>query len=230
MPIKAIGVAALLTVSALSFAQVAAPEKVKIETKWAKDQTYKLKLKSSFEVGGLTATIDAKLAFSGKMGDDGYTVNIHHDEISIMAGDNEVAPPVSDYKIGYDKTSTMSLFEGGIEGADPLRMFLVVNFFAPKVELTKDTVVKWDITKNEKTSLGALKIETTFMGDEMVGKKTVHKFKQVVSETGTEYTTTGTFFVTTDGHVVKADVTFKGMPVPVAGGEAVGKMALSLID
>ena len=226
MPIKAIGVATLLAISAFSLAQ----DKVKIETKWAKDQSYKMKLKSSFEVGGMAVTLDAKLAFSGKMDDDGCTVNVHHDEIAIMVADNEVSPPVSDYKIGYDKNATMNLFEGGIDGADPLRMFLVVNFFAPKVELTKDTVAKWDVAKNEKTSLGALKIETTFLGDEMVGKKTVHKFKQVVSETGTEYTTTGTFLVTTDGHVVKADVTFKGMPVPVASGEANGKMALSLIE
>lgn len=63
MPTKAIGVAALLAISAFSLAQ----DKVKIETKWAKDQSYKMKLKSSFEVGGMAVTLDAKLAFSGKM-------------------------------------------------------------------------------------------------------------------------------------------------------------------
>lgn len=226
MPIKAIGVAALLTVSALSLAQ----DKVKIEAKWTKDATYKLKNKATLEVGGMSATIESTTKWTGNIGKDGYTVNVHHDEIKVIAGDNEVPVPVEDYKLSYDHKSMMTICEGGLEGTDTVRMFLITAFYAPSVEVVKDAVTKWEVAKNEKTNIGALKIETTFLGDEKVGKETLHKFKQVVTESGTEYNTTGTFFVNNDGQVLKADIKFKGVPIPAAGGEAAGTWTVSSVE
>jgi hypothetical protein len=226
MPIKAIGVAALLTVSALSLAQ----DKVKIEAKWTKDVTYKLKNKAAFEVGGHNATIDTKLKWSSEMGKDGYTVTVHHDEITVVADENEVPVPVEDYKISFDSKSVMTGCEGGLQGTDTLRMFLITNFYAPTAELSKDAATKWEIAKNEKTGLGGMKVETTYLGDEKIGKETLHKFKQVASETGTEYSTTGTFYVTKNGQVLKADVKFKGVPITAAGGDAAGSWTVTPIE
>jgi hypothetical protein len=226
MPIKAIGVAALLTVSALSLAQ----DKVKIETKWTKDATYKLKNKAAFEVDGHKASIESTTKWTGNIGKDGYTVNVHHEEIKVIADDNEVPVPIDDYKLSYDHKSMMTICEGGLQGTDTVRMFLITGFYAPTGEVAKDAVTKWEIAKNEKTGLGALKIETTFLGDEKVGKETLHKFKQVVTESGTEYNTTGTFFVNNDGQVLKADIKFKGLPIPAAGGEAAGSWTVSSVE
>ncbi|MEI8281574.1 MAG: hypothetical protein WCG75_04125, partial [Armatimonadota bacterium] len=150
--------------------------------------------------------------------------------IKVVADENEVPVPVNDYKVSYDKKSVMSAFEGGLDGADSLRMFLVTQFYVPGEEIKKDAETKWEMAKNEKTSLGALKIQTTFLGDEKLGKFEVHKFKQVVTESGSEYSTTGTFFVTQDGRVLKADVTFKGMPIPAAGGDAAGKYSVLVVE
>ncbi len=223
---KAIFISALLTFSALAFAE----DTIKIGHNWTKDLKYKIKTKSEFEVSGLTATIEATTSWSGEVGKDGYSVTVHHDEIKVIAGGNDANPPVSDLKFTFDHTRSMTTFEGGIDGADSLRMFLIGQFFAPTEELTKDKVAKWDVAKNEKTSLGALKIETTYQGDEKVGEKTFHKFKQVVAETGTEYSITGTYFVTDNGQVMKSKVTFKGLPIPVASGEAAGSYSSAVVE
>ena len=224
--IKVLGVAAFLTISTLAMAG----DTIKIDQTWTKDQKFKIKTKSEFEVSGVTATIEATTSWSGEVGKDGYSVTVHHDEIKVVAGGNDANPPVSDLKFTYDHTLAMTMFEGGIYGADSLRMFLVGQFFAPTDELTKDKVAKWDVAKNEKTNLGALKIETTYQGDEKVGEKTLHKFKQVVAETGTEYSTTGTFYVTDGGQVMKSKVTFKGLPIPVANGEAAGSYSSAVVE
>ena len=226
IPIKALGAAILVTLSALSFAQ----DKVKIEPKWDKDLKLKLKTNASFEISGIAATIDAVTTWSSAVDKDSYTVTVHHDEFKVVANDMEQPAPVTDYKVTYDQQSAMTKFEGGVEGTDAIRMFLIGNFYAPKDELTKDTVAKWDIAKNEKTNLGALKVETTFLGDEKIGKNTLHKFKQVVKETGTEYTTTGTFFVNNNGQVLKSNVTFAGLPIPIAGGDAAGKFSATVVE
>ena len=226
MPTKALGAALLLTITAFSLAQ----DKVKIEPKWDKDSKYKVKVKSAFEIAEHKATIDATISWSGEMGKDGYTLSGHHDEIKVIADDNEVPVPVTDYKVTYDAKSVITAFEGGLEGTDTLRLFLVPQFYVPGEELKKDAETKWELAKNEKASIAGLKIQTTYLGDEKVGKFAVHKFKQVVSEVGTEFSTTGTFFVTQDGHVLKADVKFKGMPVPVAGGDAAGSYSVSLVE
>ena len=223
---KAFGAALLIAASAFSFAQ----DKVKIEPKWDKDSKYKTKVKAAFEVAEHKATIDATISWSGEMGKDGYTISGHHDEIKVLADENEVPVPVNDYKVTYDAKSVISAFEGGLQGADSLRLFLITQFYVPGEELKKDAATKWDLAKNEKASIAALKIETTFLGDEKVGKFMAHKFKQVVSEAGSEYATTGTFYVTQDGHVVKADVKFKGMPIPDAGGDAAGSYSVSLVE
>jgi hypothetical protein len=226
MPIKALGVAALFTLSALSFAQ----DKVKIDAKWTKDATYKLKSKAAFEVGGHSATIESMTSWTGVLGKDGYSVTVHHDEMKVIADDNEMPVPVEDYKLIFDHTSKMTLCEGGLQGTDTVRMFHITNFYAPTIEVAKDAVTKWELAKNEKTGLGALKIETTFLGDEKVGKNSLHKFKQVVTEAGSEYSTTGTFFVNNDGQVLKASVTFKGLPIPAAGGEAAGTWTVTPVE
>ena len=223
---KAFGAAVLLTISAFSLAQ----DKVKIEPKWDKDLKLKMKTNASFEISGIAATIDAVTTWSSAVDKDSYTVTVHHDEFKVVANDMEQPAPVTDYKVTYDQKSSITKFEGGVEGTDALRMFLIGNFYAPSDELTKDTVAKWDIAKNEKTTLGALKIETIFLGDEKVGKNMLHKFKQVVKETGTEYTTTGTFFVNNSGQVLKSNVTFAGLPIPVAGGDAAGKFTATLVE
>jgi hypothetical protein len=107
---------------------------------------------------------------------------------------------------------------------------MIGQFLVPGEALAKDAATKWELAKNEKANLGMLKIETTFLGDEKVGKFAVHKFKQVVSENGTEFGTTGTYFVTSDGHLLKADIKFKGLPIPVAGGDAAGTYVVSLVE
>jgi hypothetical protein len=228
MPTKAIGVAALFTLSALSFAQ----DKVKIEPKWGKETSFKLKSKAAFEVGGHSASIDSVTTWKGESGKDGAILSVHHDEFKVVADDNEMPVPVEDYKVTYDHTGTITALEGGISATDALRMFLVGNFYAPTVEVTKDTMFKWDIVKNEKTGLGALKIETTYLGDETIGKNknTLHKFKQVMTETGTEYSSSGTFYVDNNGHVLKANVTFKGVPIPAAGGDAAGTLTVTPVE
>ena len=225
-PTKAFAAALLVTVSALSLAQ----DKIKIEPKWTKDLKLKLKTNASFEISGIAATIDAVTTWSSAVDKDSYTVTVHHDEFKVVANDMEQPAPVTDYKVTYDQKSAITKFEGGIEGTDAIRMFLIGNFFAPKDELTKDTAAKWEIAKNEKTSVAALKIETTYLGDETVGKNKLHKFKQVVKETGTDYTTTGTFFVNDGGQVLKSNVTFAGLPIPVAGGDAAGKFSATLVE
>ena len=226
MPTKAIGAAVLIAISALSIAQ----DKVKIEPKWDKDLKIKRKNMLDFEVGGHKATVELTTNWSSEMGKDGYTVTIKHDDLKVLADGQEMTPPVEDYKIGYDMKWNMTSIEGGIQGTDPLHMFLIGNFYVPTGELTKDTVAKWEIAKNEKTTLGALKVETTYLGEGEVGKKKVHKFKQVVTESGAEFTTTGTFFVTGDGQVLKAEVDFKGVQIPAAGGDAAGKYSSSVVE
>ena len=226
LPIKTLSAATILAVSALSLAQ----DKVKIEHNWTKDSAYKTKVKVAFEVAEHKATIDATVSWSGEMGKDGYTVSGHHDEIKVVADENEVPVPVSDYQVTYDVKSVISSFTGGLEGADSLRLYLVSQFYVPGEELKKDSEAKWELAKNDHAKLEVLKIQTTYLGDEKVGKYTAHKFKQVVSETGSDYGTTGTFLVTQDGHVLKADVKFKGMPVPAAGGDASGSFAVSLVE
>jgi hypothetical protein len=226
MHIKPFGVAALLAVSALSLAQ----DKVKIEPNWTKDSNYKVKVKSAFEVAEHKATIDATVSWSGEMGKDGYTVSAHHDQLTVVADDNEVPVPVTDYKAMFNEKSVVSSVEGGLEGTDTTRMFMIGQFLVPGEALAKDAATKWELAKNEKANLGMLKIETTFLGDEKVGKFAVHKFKQVVSENGTEFGTTGTYFVTSDGHLLKADIKFKGLPIPVAGGDAAGTYVVSLVE
>lgn len=226
LPTKYLCTAAVLALTALSFGQ----DKIKIESKWDKETKVKLKHKFEIELDGHHAQITGQTLWTGEMADDGYTLTVHHDSLEILADDNEVSPPYEDYKIGISKKSGLTSFSGGIDGSDPLRMFLVGHFFVPSTELAKDTVTKWEIPADSKVQLGALKIETTFLGDAEVGKTKGFKFKQVVSEDKGNYGTEGTYVVTATGHVLKADVTFKGMPIPAAGGDAKGKFTSSVIE
>jgi len=219
-------VAVLLSVSAISFGQ----DHVKIEPKWEKDFKAKLTHKFDIELDQHKAKIDAQTVWSATMAEDGYTLTIHHDALTIVADENEVTPPYEDYKVVFDKKSSVSSISGGINGSNALRMFLVGHFFAPANDVKKDEAVKWELPPNTKIELGTLKIQTTFLGSAEVGKFKGYKFKQVVSEEGGEFATEGTYTVTADGHLLKAEVTFKGMPIPDAGGDAKGKFTATVVE
>ncbi|MBI1334468.1 MAG: hypothetical protein GC165_16495 [Armatimonadetes bacterium] len=222
--LKTIGIPFLIALSAVCVAQ----DSVKIEPKWTKDSTYNLKVKATLEIAGNSATIEGGYVLSGDTGDDGYDLTIHHDYLTIMANDNEVNPPFDDYKAHFDKKFVLTKLDGGIQGSEPVHMFLIGLFFNPTQALTKDTAAKWEVTKNDDLKLGALKIETTYQGDDTIGKHKVHKMSQKVSEDGTAFTTEGTFFVDDSGHVLRADIKFTGVPIPAGGGDAEGKMTLRL--
>lgn len=223
---KYLGIALIISAAAVSSAQ----DKVKIEPKWSKDSNYKLRMKSEFDISGHHATIEGLTSWSGEMGSDGYTVKVHHDQLTIVADDNEVNPPVNDYKIVFNTKGVFTSLEGGIDGADATRMFMVTHFYNPSIELTKDVVAKWDVAQNDKISVGALNVETTYLGESEIGKKKVLKIKQVVKEAGTSFKSEGVFLVTSSGQTLKADVKFEGMPIPAAGGDAAGKFTVILAE
>ncbi len=220
------GIAAILMLAAYSSAQ----DKIKIEPKWDKDSKAKYSLKGSFEVGGQQVEMTATSMWTAGVSDSDTTITIHSDDLKVEANGNDVPVQASDYKVTLDKKGALTNVEGGIEQANGPRMFLITHFFAPSGELTKDATSKWEMPKNEKLGTAAMTVETTYMGEEEVGGKKVLKIKQVVKETGSEFKSEGTFFVTKDGHTVKCDVKFGGWNIPVVGVDASGTFKLTLRD
>ena len=216
----------VLSASALSFAQ----DKIKIEPKWDKDTKLKLKLKGTISIGGGSANIDTLTTWTGEPGKDGYSVNVHHDQLAITMNDMEIPVQYNDFKVGVNAKGSITSVEGGVDGSDGLRFFLVTSFLIPDKELTKDAAANWGTEADAKLSLGARKIVTTYLGSDMVGKTKAFKFSQVMSEDKTDFSSTGTFWVTAEGHVLQAEVEYKGLPIPAGGGDATGKFKVTLVE
>jgi hypothetical protein len=226
LPAKYLTAVAILSIPAYSFSQ----DKIKIEPKWEKDFKQKMTFKASLEAGGLHATLNATLLWEAKdIDDSGYTLSIHHDDVKVNVQDQDTSAPAEDYKIIVNKKGELTKVAGGIDGTDATRWYLASHFFTPSESLSKNQTAKWTVS-GDRLFVGELNVESTYLGEEKVGNVQAYRFKQKLSEAKTSFTSSGMIWVTLDGHVVKADVSFAEMPLPVSGGNATGKFTISTVE
>lgn len=226
LPAKYLTAVAILSIPAYSFSQ----DKIKIEPKWEKDFKQSLKLKADIQASGRHAVLSTTLQWATKEIDDsGYTLSVHHNDLKVNVEDQDTTAPADDYKIMVNKKGELTKVAGGIDGTDTARWYLASHFFAPTESLTKNQTAKWTVS-GDRLYVGELSVESTYLGEEKVGSVQAYRFKQKMSEAKTSFTSSGMIWVTLDGHVVKADMNFAEMPLPVSGGNASGKFTITAAE
>ena len=112
--------------------------------------------------------------------------------------------------------------------SDNFRSYLILNFILPPVPVAAgDKYTKEVAGKGDAPSY---KVETTYEKDEEVDGVKLHKFVAKLAENGADgISATTNYWVSDAGDVIKADATFKNLPIPAVGQNVEGKMTLKII-
>jgi hypothetical protein len=136
--------------------------------------------------------------------------------------------PYSQIVLSTTPSGEVRELTGGVEGNDNTRTYMVGMFIAPPKELAKDEKWIYESKGNEKTGVPAFKYELTFSGMDKIGSDDAMKFSSKLSEIGASFQVKGVWWISKEGHLLKAETEFDGLLIPAAGMEASGKVRLNL--
>ena len=149
-------------------------------------------------------------------------------DFTIDMGGQSPNVPVEDMTVTAKPDNEPITVVGGVQGTDNFRSYLILNFVLPPAPIgvgekyTKEVAGKGDAP--------SYKVETVYETDEDVDGVKLHKFVAKLAENGADgISATTNFWVSDAGEVIKADATFKNLPIPAVGQSVEGKMTLKII-
>ena len=178
---------------------------------------------------GNEALLDSKIKYKvTEAGADAIKHLYEWENPSLVLDGTPMEFPFNPIKVTTDAKSFIKSVEGGLEGSDGLRTFLLTHFFVPVDAVTESKAVKQTIAKDEKLGLEELTIETTLLGEEDLSGSKALKFSQKLSEKGNNFTVESTVWITAEGKILKVDGKYKDLPIPAANtlGEGTIKMEI----
>jgi hypothetical protein len=219
----------MASIAIASAAAIADEPKLKLEPKYEVGAQSKLNLELNVQVGGGEALLTAARAFTVKNVDAGKVQGeVTWDNLHAIIGGAEQPLPFSPYRFTIGLNGDIETLEGGIEGSDTARTFLLSYFPLPDKELGKGDTTTFTMPARKESGLPERKVTETYVGQEDVNGAPAYKFKVKVEEVkGEALTLDSTFWVRKDASVVKEDGKFTNLPVPQAGGNADGTIKLN---
>jgi hypothetical protein len=186
--------------------------------------------KTNLEIAGNAAVLQANIALEAKKVDDkGAELEGKWSDLKLVVADNDVPVEVTDSTIELSPAGHPRKVRGGIEGSNPVHLFLVTYFVPPEA---KDLTVgmKYTVEVPEvKDEVPAYKFDGEYVGKEVVDGKELHKFKGTVTAKGdAALESKQTVWARPDGVITRVEADFKNMDVPAAGSTADGKATLIL--
>ncbi|MBV6458169.1 MAG: hypothetical protein HONBIEJF_01293 [Fimbriimonadaceae bacterium] len=223
---RSIGFGLALALTALSFAQ----DKVKLEPTAKAGESVKQALEVDYDFGGTVAKLSCRMLTKFKKS-TGSNVDktIDYEDLKVVADENELPLQVSQVEFSLAANGELKELTGGVEGNDNARTYLLIMFIAPDKELAANEKWTFESKGNDKSGIPGYKYEATFVGMEKVGADDAYKYTTKLGESGGGFSVKGTYWVTKDGKVLKADNEFTALMIPAAGAEASGKVRLSLV-
>ena len=149
-------------------------------------------------------------------------------DFTVDMGGQSPNVPVEDMTVTAKSDNEPVTIAGGVQGTDNFRSYLILNFILPPVPVAAgDKYTKEVAGKGDAPSY---KVETTYEKDEEVDGVKLHKFVAKLAENGADgISATTNYWVSDAGDVIKADATFKNLPIPAVGQNVEGKMTLKII-
>jgi hypothetical protein len=214
-----------LLLAAASFAQdkitIAATRKVGDVTKHA--------WQMNLSVAGQDVVVKANLESTIKVidGESVESARIWKDFTVDMGGQSPNVP-VDDMTIKTKLDNEPVTVAGGAQGTDNFRSLLVLNFILPSAPIAIGESYTKEVTG--KGDAPSYKLVTTYDSDEVVDGAKLHKFIAKLAENGADgISATTNYWVSDAGVIIKADATFKNLPIPAVGQSVEGKMTLKVI-
>ena len=229
-------VASLLLVAAAPLSSAAkrtkADEKVSIalapkvgKLKYA----YKMVASVAGQEAEISATIDWNIK---KVENDQAEIEATWNEFKLTMGGSEPAINLEPQRVTYvPSTGLPKSIAGGITGTDEARTYLLFHFIAPKDPVAVGDTYTFEAKADEKASLPGFKYEGKYLGVEQEGGAALYKFSAKYSEAANDsFGANTTFFVRQDGTLVRAESTFRHMPLPQFGAEFDGKATIKQLS
>jgi hypothetical protein len=180
-------------------------------------------------VAGTDAIVKANLnsTITG-MKDDLYDYKAEFKDFSVDVGGSNPGVEASELKAKLAKNGALSSIEGGIQGNDAARIFLLLQFIAPEKELNVGESFTMDVAERKEGGVPGYKFEGKYLGTAEVEGLKGFKFETKLTETGDGLSSTGTFIVSGEGVVLSADVKFKNLPIPIVGQSVEGTITAKI--
>lgn len=211
-------------VAVVAFAQ----DKFKIEPKFKADSSTAYGLVLKMNISGAEAELTGNMVVGVKSVTDAETkVEYDWQNGKAMINGEEQPVPFAATHVIFDKKGNIVSIDGGIEGTDVARTFLVAYAQLPTEALAKDESWKATLPKNPKLNLEERTVEGTYLGSEELKGAKAHKYKITVKET-TNFTTKQTVWVDGDGKLLKLDGEFSELPLPIVSSNASGTVKLEV--
>jgi hypothetical protein len=189
------------------------------------EMTYTYRLETT--VSGTDVELTSELLRVVKAGENEITqITGTFKNTKLMVGGNDQEAPVSELKVELaNATGIPKKVEGGIEGADPVRTYLLLQFLAPTAEIAEGDSYTVDVPANKDAGLPAYKFVGKFEGKADLKGKPVFKFSSTFKEDGRDgVTSTNTYLISEDGVVQDIVAKFKLLPVPQIGSTIDGSL------
>jgi len=157
-----------------------------------------------------------------------YDYTAEFKELSIDVGGNDPGIGAQELKAKVGDDNTVRKIEGGIQGNDSARLYLLLQFIAPKTEIGVGESYTIDVPERKEDLIPAYKFEGKYVGPAKVGDMDGFKFETKLTEANDGLNSTGTFIVNKDGIVLSADAKFKNLPIPAVGQSVEGSIAAKI--
>ncbi len=230
---KSLHIARLFVVAAAALSQMAhAADPVKFNRTYELNSSVKHKVDLQLNIGGLEGNIKFNVATKvTKVSPEKVESTAIIDEVTAEVGGSDPGIQAGDLVREYNDKRDIVNVTGGIQGSDPFRLALTLEFFAPAEALTEGKEVTQTLAENKTASIKALKIVTKLVGKEKVGETEGFKVVQKITEEGEGgLTTESTFIVLENGKILSVDAKFTNMPIPAAGQSATGSIKAKIVE
>lgn len=215
--------------AALSLAGLCtASDKIKIQPTPKVGDAQKYKYELTFKVGDNDIDVTAEAEQSVvKVEKDLVSACLKWQNLKALVAGSDQATEYTDTKFDFKTNGELLKSDGGIHGADTIRNLLMVLFVPPTSEIGEGETYQTDFKEIANEAIPARKVMGTYVGKVDYKGSSVLKFTLKYTEIGDDAMTADTtFFVKENGSVVRAEVDFKKLPVPVIGQVVDGKAIL----
>ena len=186
-------------------------------------------LQMELNVLSTTATVKADLTSKATALKDGvYDFTAEFKNLTIDVGGNDPGIGAQEVKAKVGADNTLRKIEGGIQGNDAARLYLLLQFLAPTTDIGVGETYTIDVPERKEDLVPAYKFVGKYVGPAKVGDLDGFKFETKLTEAGDGLISTGTFIVNKDGIVLSVDAKIKNLPIPAVGQSVEGTIAAKI--
>ena len=186
-------------------------------------------LQLELSVLSTTAVVKADLTSTATgLKDTVYDYKAEFKDLTIDVGGSDPGIGAQELKAKVGDDNTLRKIEGGIQGNDAARLYLLLQFLAPKAEIGVGETYTIDVAERKEELIPAYKFVSKYVGPAKVGEQDGFKFETKLTEAGDGLSSTGTFIVNKDGIVLSVDAKFKNLPIPAVGQSVEGSIAAKI--